>query len=505
VTRGTLILLLGTLGFVAANFVGRVLLIRTLSKTEFDEFYIALTVAGLLSAIGQIGLPSAVARSIPFAGTDAERRGIIRAGFMVAVPIGLAAGALLFILSIPISQRFDSPVLGLTLEYFGVAVATSIISSQVAAVFQGFEDVRPNAIFNQILNPIMFITFLVTIGGAGPWGAPFGYTGAVLAFVLANVLSLTGLVLFYQFRHTRYLAPGPVHPEAASRLLRFAGPLFLIGVFSYVSGTLDTLVLGYFHNNQAGDYGAALSLARLTVVGLGALGYILLPVVTRFARDDDGPSARVVYATATKWMILTSLPLFLVFLFYPGASLAFVYKASYAQSTLPLQILVTGAFVGTLIGPASAAQISFGQTRALLYNAAVALVADAGLSYLLIPAYGSTGAAIAWSSAAAILPILSVSELAWTKHIHPFLLPYLVAVLGTGIPAALLLWLVPFSPKFWALPVLVLLIALAFVAVVIFTRSIDRGDRLLLDAVERILGRKVPGVRWIARRFPPRS
>ena len=504
VTRGTLILLLGTLGYVAANFVARVILVRNLSKGEFDEFYIALTLAGLLTALGQVGLPQAVARSIPYASSPEERRAIVRTGFLVTVPLAICAGAVLFGLSIPISQRYGSPLLGLTLEYFGIAVASSIVSSQVAAVFQGFEDVKP-ATINQILTPALFITFLVTLGGSGPWGVPLGYTGALIAYVLANVVSLGALVVYYRSRLPRILPAGPRLPEASRRLLLFAFPLFLVGVFSFLSGSVDTLLLGFYHNNEAGSYGAALSLARLLLVGLGALGYILLPVVTRLVRNRDQSSAKIVYGTATKWMILTSLPLFLVFFLYPGPSLGFVYKASYAQTTAPLQILLLGAFVSTLIGPASAVQISFGETQALLVNTVIAAAADGVIGLLLIPSMGIVGAAIAWTTASALLPILSIAELAWSYGLHPFLPHYLIPVLVTGIPAGVLLGLLPFIPSAWMLPVIVLLLAGTYLLVIILTRSIDRGDRLLLDAIERLLGRRLPGVRRVARYFPPRD
>jgi O-antigen/teichoic acid export membrane protein len=518
VTRGTLILLVGTLGFVGANFIGRVLLVRDLSAGEFDEFYIALTLAGLLTALGQLGLPPAIARSIPYARSDAERRGLVRSALRITLPLALGAGAALFLLSGYLGREYGSPLLGTALAFFAVGVTSSILASQIAAIFQGFEDVRPNAIFLQLLNPLLFIVFLILsqsvgptrfpIGGARelfgyllPNRAPLGFEGALGAYVLASGIALVGLIVYYRLRAGHHLRLGAADPRMTRRLLAFAAPLFLVGVFNVLATSLDTLLLGYYHNDQAGNYGAALSLARLSLVGLGALGYILLPVIARYARDRDTDGARVIYATATKWMILTSLPLFLVFVFYPGPSLQFVYKASYAQSTLPLQLLVTGAFASTLIGPAGAAQVSFGQTRALLYNTVAAAAADGILAVLLVPSMGAVGAAIAWAATAALLPALSVVELGITLGVHPFLRNYLVALLGTSVPIALLLGVVPTVPSSAVLILFVLAIAFAFVLVVLLTRSIDEGDRLLLEAAEAILGRPIPGVRWLARRF----
>ncbi len=505
VTRGTLVLLLGTLGYVGANFLARVLLVRNLTEGQFSEFYLALTLSGLLTALGQLGLPSAVARSIPFAATDAERRSIVRTGFLITLPLAAGAAAVLFLVSFPISSQYHAPVLGLTLQYFAIAVAGSIVASQIAAVFQGFEEVRANALFVQILTPLLFILFLVLFVAPGPGRGALGYSGALLAYVLSNLVALGALVAYYDRRIRRHLPRGPADPAAGRHLIRFAVPLFVVGLLSFLSGSVDTLLLGFFHNSEVGAYGADLSLARLLLVGLGALGYILLPVIARFVRADDPSAVRVIYATATKWMILTSLPLFLVFAFFPGPSLAFVYRASYATTTAPLQILLVGAFAATVTGPASIALVAYGETRLLLYNGVAGALVDGALALLLTPGFGATGAALAWTAASAVVPILSVAELAWFQGVHPFLPHYVVPLLAVGIPLGGLFALLPGPLPLWLLPVLVLGVAGAFVLVVVVTRSIDRGDRLLLEALEHLVGRRLPLVRSLARHFPPRE
>jgi O-antigen/teichoic acid export membrane protein len=503
VTRGTLVLLLGTVGYIAANFLARVVLVRNLGPTEFSEFYLALTLAGLLTALGQLGIPQAIARSLSFTPDPDARRGILRAGLRVGVPLAIGAGVAMYLISIPIGTEFHSPLLALALEFFSVQVASAILSSQIASVFQGFEDVRPNTFIVNILSPVLFIGFLALFTTTGPGGFPLGYTGALLAYVLSNVVGLLAILTYYVRRVGRYLPPGPADPEAGRGMLRFAIPLFAVGILSFLAGALDTLLLGFFHNSEAGNYGADLSLARLVPIGVGALGYILLPVLAKFARTEDTEAAGVVYGTATKWMAVLSLPVFLVFFFFPGPALAFVYKASYAQSTLTLQTLVLGSFLATMIGPATTAQVSFGMTRSLLYNNLAAALADGLLGLLLIPTYGAEGAAIAWATAVVLVPALSIAELAYAYGVHPFGRPYIVSLLATAIPVGLLFARFPFVPGNLLLIVLVVAVALVFGVGVVVTRSIDYGDRILLEAVEGMIGHRIPGARWIARHFAP--
>lgn len=494
VTRGTFLLLIATLVWVALNFVARVIIVRELSYTEWTEFYYALAFTGLLAAFGNLGLPQAVARNIPFVGTDGERRGIIRIGFRLIIPASVVAGGVLLATSPFVGRLYGGTEFAETLEFFSIAVASSIVSGEIAAVFQGFEDVTANAFFVQVLNPCLFIGFLLGLGGAFH---SLSYTNALIAYTVANVASLVALLFYYARRLPRKLAAGPVAPHMGRRIIAFALPLFAVSLLSYVAGNVDTLILGVDHPSAVGQYGAAISLARLLLVGVGSLGYILLPVMVRFARNRDTEGARLTYGTATKWMVLASLSPFLVFFFLPGPSLRFVYGSGYGGTTLPLQILCAGALCSTLVGPSTAAQVSYGETRALVANTLVAAAFDLVASYFLIPPLGQVGAAIAWAGATALVPVLSAAELAWSYSVHPFARHYLVPLGLTSVPLGLVLVAFRASAPLWLLPALVILAALVYLLVVLVTRSLDRGDRILLSELERLMGTRLPLVRWL--------
>lgn len=128
----------------------------------------------------------------------------------------------------------------------------------------------------------------------------------------------------------------------------------------------------------------------------------------------------------------------------------------------------------------------------------VAAGVDITLSLALVPTYGITGAAAAWAAANVIYPTLSLAQLEASHGVHPFRRHFVTPLVVTTVPLALVFLLAPFTPPLWTLPVIVVAVALLFVVVVLATGSIDEGDRLLLSALEGMLGRPVPGVRWLA-------
>jgi O-antigen/teichoic acid export membrane protein len=502
VTRGTLYLLLATLGFVALNFVARVVVVRSVSTQDWNAFSLALTLAGVVAAVGTLGLPSAIARSLPYVHSDDERRGIVRAALVIGAVASVGSSLTLWALGPWIAASLGLPALGTALTVFPITVGTSVAISLIAAIFQGYEDVGPNALYAQVVPPALFVAFLAAVYVAPSVGLTF--ESALLAYVASNVLALVLALVYTLRRLPRLLAPGPRAPGAAGRLTRFAVPLLFVGVMSTVSGSGDTLVLGAFHPTAVGSYTVSLTLARLLQVGIGAASYIFLPVAARFLRSNDVGAIELTYVTVTKWLALLSLPLFLLFVFLPARSLEFVYGPQYAGVVVPLRIVVLGAFATTLLGPAANAQVAFGQTRLLAYNATAAGLLDLGLAFALVPNYGIPGAAVAWAAANLAYTGLSLAELAWLTGVQPFEPHYVVPLVVTAVPVALVLAFAPLHYPLWSLPVIGVGIAGLFVLVMLLTRSIDDGDRLLLGAIEGLLGRPLPLLRRLGRLGLPR-
>jgi O-antigen/teichoic acid export membrane protein len=497
VTRGTLVMILGTLGWITFTFVSRVILVRKLTVASWGTFSLGLTIVGLLSALATLGLPQAVARNVAFVSSPSDRRAIIRDAFRYLLPVTAGVSLALFGFAIYLGPAYHDPQLSITLEFFAGVVALGVPASLIAAIFQGFEDALPNAVFVQVLNPALFIVFLVTTEAFLPLKQQF--VGALAAYLVADVAILALILLYYRLRIPRLLPRVPPTPGYGGRLIAFALPLLVVGVLTSVSGSADTLILGLLDRAEVGYYTATLSLARLLGLGLSSVGYIFLPVAARFLGNRDSSSLKLTYGTATKWTLVVALPLFFVFFFYPGESLGFVYGSTYSTTIVPLRIVVLGGFVSSLFGPASAAQIAFGRTQMVLFNTVIAAGTDVGLSFALIPGHGSIGAAIAWAASSVLFPSLSTLELGLLEGLHPFERHYLLPLAVIGIPLALLFGLVPFHPAYWMLPVIAVTIALLFVVVVLGTRSVDRGDRLLLEAVEQFLGRPLPFVRRVGR------
>jgi len=496
VTSGTLLVILGSACLVVFTFFSRVLLVRTASA-DWNSLSIEITLATVLVSVGGLGLPDAVARSLPHAATPAEQRTIVRTALVATVLVAAALAAGLWLAAPGLAHALGISNLQVGFEFFAVAVFASLVSGIIAGIFRGFADVRPNALFVQILSPGLFLAFLLVARYAPSFGLSYG--SALVAYVSAIALTLAGLGAYTVHRLPRLLPRGPAAPEASGRLWRFTAPLFVAAVMLTVSGLGDTLVLSVYDSSQVGLYTATLTLARLLPIGITSTAYIFLPVATRFLRRGNPQAVQLIYVTVTKWLLAFSIPLGLLFLVVPGRSLEFVYGPSYSRIIGPLQLAVAGAFFATILGPAYAALIAYGRVGLLAINASAATLTDLALALVLVPRYGYVGAALSWGVSTFLMAALCLTELAVQHSVHPFRRHLEVPLLSTLVPVALLLWLARGHLSEWELPVAGLLAAVVFVLAVFLTKSIDEGDRLLLGAVERLLGRKVPFARRLAR------
>ncbi len=502
VTRGTIFLIVATLCTVGLTFAARVLIVRTVSPPEWSAFSFGLTLSQVLVSVGALGLPLAVARSLPYASSDEERRGMVRVALWVGGAAAAVAGVALWLLAPTIGASLGSPLVGDGLRYFAVAVTALTAANLLASVFQGYTNVTPNAVFLQIANPAMFFGFLAFALLVTP--GKITYLVALGSYALAGAVTLGALVAYSVPRLPRHLPPGPEAPGARRHLLGLAVPLFIMGAMTSLANSGDTLVLGVFRPGEVGTYVASLTLARLVLIGVNSAAYILLPVAAGSLRVSGRGSVRMIYATITKWLTTFSLPLSLLFLVLPSRSLAFVYGPTYSSVLLPLEVTVLGAFGATILGPASTVQVALGRTRELVIYAVASGVVDVVLAIALVPSQGYLGAAIAWAASNLLFDILCLAEIARTDRIHPFERAFIVPLAVTGVPVGLGLLLLGSRCPLWALPAIGLGIAVAFVAVTIGTGSYGDGDRLLLESVEGILGRPLPWVRRIVRRRAPR-
>lgn len=499
VGRGTAWMILGTALLFLFTLLSRVLLARSVSAVEWGEFSLGVAVVGLVTVLALLGLDQASARMLSFERDRAARRAIVVKGVVLAATTGTIASVAVYLLAPWLAQWFHAPGFAWLLQLLSVTVGFAVMTLMLAALFQGLEDARPNALFNQVLNPGLFLAF-VALGVALHVGFPVIMAG----YVLANASALIALAVFAARRLPREVprVPGPL--PRVPQLWTFAAALWGVGTLYYVTAFVDTLIVGVFWPVAVvGVYAADINLARVLLVGNNALTFIFLPVAARLARDGDVGTLRSTYLAGTRWINLLTTPAVLVFCLLPGATLTEVYGPGFGSGAAALVVLAAASFASIALGPANASLAGLGETRWLFAATVVSGATNLGLSLALIPRYGLLGAAVAWSVARIAYPSVAAARLYRGYGVSAAdgsLWKPLAFTLVLGAPIAAVL--AHGVPPWTIVPLYGIGVALYLVGLVV-TRSLQPSDLVLVHSIEGRIGRRLPRtVRFLERHLP---
>ncbi len=502
--RGTTLLVVGTILLLALSFVGRVLVARLVSVEAWGEFNLGLAATGLVLVVAMLGMTQSIARTLSYRTDPGERWAVIRWSIAVTAGVSVVSSLAVYLLATPLAAVFHNPGLVPVFQLLSITIGFTIVSSVLAAIFQGFEDVRPNVWFNQILDPALFVVFLALFVLFH-----LRLTGVLWAYLLCNAVAMVAFIV-YSVRQLPKTLPRPavVPSSAPPELWHLTLAFWGVVSFNFLTGFADTLILGLYRpETTVGYYSAAMTLARLLILASQALTFIFLPVTARLLRRGDLGAIRRTYLLGTRWTILLLFPLFLLFFADPSLSLAAIFGQRYTPAALSLAVLSLAAFAGALLGPVNAALAGLGEARNQLAASSISAVVNIGLSLSLIPAYGLLGATAAWSVARILFPVLSLALLYRGYNLSPFAKTLFVPVaisLAIGLPAFYGIGLL--HPPHWVVIPMVLGAAGLFVGVVLLTGTLLPGDLVFVEFAERVFGIRLDWLRkFLARRLgsPP--
>jgi O-antigen/teichoic acid export membrane protein len=498
---GTATLVVGTILLLVLNFASRVAVARRLTLTQFGDFNLGLSFAGLIALVALMGLHQAVARTLAEIPDPSVRRRLVRWTAVVTAIAAVVSSVTVYLLAGPTAQIFNPAhpaVLTVVFQMFSVTIGLTLLCTFIASIFQGFEDTIPFAVLNQGVQPAAFLVFVFIL-----FYFHLQLTGALIAWVISNIVTLIALLIYAWRRLHHHLPEVPPAKDLPMGLWVLSLSLWGVTTLMFVTGYVDTLILGVFRPEaQVGIYSALMTLARLILVAATSVTYIFLPVTARLKGEKDYDSIRSTYVTAGRWVMIFTVPMFFVFGLLPGDSLTAVFGATYSSGAEALLVVTAAGLLSVAFGPVNATLGGMAMTRPLLFATAVSAISNIILSFALIPTYGLMGAAVAWSVARVAYPAAGALALYQSHRITPltrnFVLP-LGLSLAIGVPFFILVGYV--HHPVWIVFPIYFVGVLIFIGAILLTRSVEEGDLVIVRIAERTLHRRFPRIEGFLQRF----
>ncbi|TMJ93620.1 MAG: polysaccharide biosynthesis protein, partial [Actinobacteria bacterium] len=338
--------------------------------------------------------------------------------------VATVAAALLFLFSPDVAgvliRKGERDLAVDLLHVFGLFLPVAAVTTLVIAGTRGFGTMVPVTVLDRIGQPALrtiLLVIAVALGAGGivvalSWTLPLVLElGAGLAWLLLLARSVE--------ERSRRSEPAPVR-AVFTEFWSFTAFRGLAAFLHVMVDWFDVLLVGALASGfAAGVYGAV---SRLIFAGAfiqRALILALGPQISTLLARGEKDRARVVYQTATAWLILVSFPVFLTVAIFAPTVLR-IFGSGFEAGRTALVIISLATLVNMATGPVTTILVMAGRSSWNLGNAAVSVTLNVALNVVLVPRYGITGAAIAWAVSIVVQNLLPVVQIWRFLDLHPF-------------------------------------------------------------------------------------
>jgi O-antigen/teichoic acid export membrane protein len=398
---------MGTAGLMVIShgltIVSGIIYARYLGPEQFGLYSFALAIITMASLPVVAGLPNLLVREISH--FYLEEKWALLTGVINWSRIYVFVLSLVIIICMYLALYFD---------FFNTSVSNLLwvavllipcrgLLTQQSAVLNGFRQPILAQLPVQIFAPtltLIILCFYIFSGVALTGSKLINIT--ILAYVFAFIVSAVLL------NRTNKSVPKNCKPEYTiknwhSSLLPFTITAFI--------GTLNTelasVLLGWLVDTESVAYfKVAMQAVALIALGLTSVNAVIMPNVARLYKQGDLKATQELLTKSVRLSTLISVPIICFLVIFGEFAISLLFGKDYLQAYPILVILCSGQLINVLMGSVGLVLNMTGNEKRALKSLSMTLILNLILLAVLIPLFGSIGAAIAISVSLACWNIL---------------------------------------------------------------------------------------------------
>ncbi len=378
------------------QFVVAVVLARRLGPVGFGVYSFMLAAVGLVQVMPLSGLDQMVLRfTAQYCATaDWERlRGLWRLAWRASLVYAVPSAALALVCAGLGGRIGLGAIAASALAASALLLLVLPLGTFYAAALRGVHPGVLSQVPGSVVRPWLFALLLLGVFVLRP--ARVGPDAVLLLQGLASV----GVVLVARHWLRRHqpaaLAGAGVRRETAT-WLRAVVPYALMGGLMLINVQADLLLLGVLGGaRDAGIYKVAVQAASLVVMPLNAANmFVAKHIVTLHAKGDRGGLQRLLRLSSRSTLLVSALIALVIGIGAPWL-IGPVFGRAYLGAYAPMLVLCAAQLVNVSVGSVGLVLNMTGGEGAAARAAGVAAALNILLNLLLIPRWGSLGAAAA--------------------------------------------------------------------------------------------------------------
>lgn len=366
--------------FFVKTIVG-IALARLITPSELGTYRQLFLIYTTLAAVLTLGIPQSLLYFIPRAKDAKEQTRIIKRTLNLIALLALLCSAIIFFGRDLVAVKFNNPSLYKLLVIYAFYPLFMFVTQIYSSIMLGLKAPLKAATFTifSILSDLILI-----LGTAL-------FTRNLFLIVVAVLVSAFFQCFYAWFRLYRFERLNfTVDLSGLKSQLSYAVPLGLSSLVGMLSIQLDKIMVsGFFTPEQFAVF--SVGAMELPLIGIlaNSVNSVILPNLSSGDKDQMG----ALYSATVRKNSLLVFPLAVLFFLLADPLMVFLYGAPYAKAAsyfriylyaLPLRIATYGIIFQAM-----------GKTKVMMLNSIIALIANAGLNFLLIRKLGMQGAALA--------------------------------------------------------------------------------------------------------------
>lgn len=409
---------------------------RLYSTASYGLFFLAWTWVNLFSRFAFFGLDKALLRHVAHHHSRGETHralGGVKTAFFAGGILSLAVSLVCVLFSDALGGVIGRDGVEAALRWMAFVVFFQTAGGLLLQVPIAHKVMEYQLYLKGLAEPALLIGFAIL----------FYFLQMDLTGIAAAYLAATGIVFCCSIQPVFRFYPWRTWSEGAAgverKLFRLSFSMFLIDLIAELNGRLDVVIVGSFIEPETiAVYGVMIQLAGIVRAVPGAFDPIANPFFAEYHARGEIARLGEIFKLVTRWVVLGTIPVILVFAFYGSQIAAFVgseFSAGYSW----LLILLLGAAATAVLGLSGYVLVMTGHPDALLGIRSVTLVIGGIGTLVLVRRFGPTGAAIGAASTAILAQGLSSWQVFRQLKVHAFSMK-LCKPLIAGCATAGLMW-----------------------------------------------------------------
>lgn len=426
IARGGSLNLVGSVVSAVSSFLLVVAVANAFDENTAGMLFAATSLFVILEALSGLGTDTGLARFLLRYEAQGRYGDVVTAIRAALAPA--AVTALLCAVTLFVAAPWLAPRLGLgaaggqqMLRVAAVALPFATLNDVTLATTRAFGKMRPTVLVDSILRCSAQLLAVVAVGAvgagavalAGAWTLPYLLTSAIATVVTVRVV---------RSRAAGWPAHGPGDRSVTRReFWSFTWPRSIARLAQIAIQRVDIILIAALVDAAA----AAVYTAATRFVVLGqfsqiAIQRVLQPRLTALLARDEHDTVRDVFKVSTSWSIALSWPLYLATACAAPLYLQIFGSGYRADGVTVVVVMAIGMMLAMAAGPLDTLLLMAGGSTTSLWNTLTALAVNVALCLVLIPAWGITGAAVAWAAAVVVRNAMTLVQVYRMSRITPF-------------------------------------------------------------------------------------